>query len=865
MNKFLNVYKSNFLAYLFSRSKFFSSFQVGSRIRCLHLFTLAGFAVAQPLYDLFAKNPDFFIARHTKAGEVVLFALAVSAFAPLLLFGLAAATRFLGRTASNVVFVVLLLILATLIALPLLKQITAPASIIVGASLLVSCAGVFLYCHHEAARQFVTLLSPAILIFPLLFLFTSPMRDFILPPTSYQAGGVALHDKGGAPPSIVMVLLDEFPLTSLLNGKHEIEEKCFPNFSILADDAHWFRNTISVADDTLMAIPAILTGNYPRAGLTASSTDHPQNLFTLLEGAYELNATESVTELCPERLCPDDADGDAWMSRYQTLLSDLGAVYLHLIAPRQYRDCLPSIENQWKDFRWRDARTLDNKALHQRALQEIKEDRESKFSRFVASINRKDKPALHFVHAMLPHAPFVRLPSGKIYTLPRRQREQGLDRDRWVDNQELVSQSYQRHLLQLAFLDAQIGKLVARLKKLGMYDSSLFVLTADHGVSFHPKKARRGLTPDNYEDIALVPFFMKLPNQRRGKVSDRRVETIDILPSIVDIVGIEPSQRMDGCSLFGPDIPGLAARRVFFEHAERSLVIDEKEFEIRKRAALRRKKALLDDDEHSLYAFGSVSVLARPLREFEILDSMPFRVELDKAFLFDDVDPSAPFFPAYISGRIYGAKEVLQRDRIAVAVNDTLWATMLPHDVDETGVRFSVIVPERAFVEGANDVRVFLARDHGQGRTILVPVADSGDRYRLVHSVNGQAKLVGADGTAIRIEGDALRGWLDGVHSRGPLVQFHGWAADVDNGQPARRVVMFKNGAFLYDDNPAIARDDVIQSFGDDNLRLSGFNITLPASLFGDDTDTVRIFAISENGRASELRYFKDFKWKYKS
>lgn len=71
---------------------------------------------------------------------------------------------------------------------------------------------------------------------------------------------------------------------------------------------------------------------------------------------------------------------------------------------------------------------------------------------------------------------------------------------------------------------------------------------------------------------------------------------------------------------------------------------------------------------------------------------------------------------------------------------------------------------------------------------------------------------------------------------------------------------MFKNGEFL---RAADERIDVLQYFDEDNLKDSGFNITLPASEFEDDSDVVRIFALSEDGRASELHYLDDFRWKH--
>ena len=47
-----------------------------------------------------------------------------------------------------------------------------------------------------------------------------------------------------------------------------------------------------------------------------------------------------------------------------------------------------------------------------------------------------------------------------------------------------MAQSYQRHLLQVMFVDRLVGELIRQLQQENLYDSTLLVLTADHGASF---------------------------------------------------------------------------------------------------------------------------------------------------------------------------------------------------------------------------------------------------------------------------------------------------------------------------------------------------------------------------------------------
>ena len=82
---------------------------------------------------------------------------------------------------------------------------------------------------------------------------------------------------------MVLIVLDEFPLAALLDSQGRIDAKRFPNFAALQKQSDWFRNAKTVGDSTEQAVPAILSGDFPKPNGVATYTDHPDNLFTLLE------------------------------------------------------------------------------------------------------------------------------------------------------------------------------------------------------------------------------------------------------------------------------------------------------------------------------------------------------------------------------------------------------------------------------------------------------------------------------------------------------------------------------------------------------------------------------------------------------
>ena len=147
---------------------------------------------------------------------------------------------------------------------------------------------------------------------------------------------------------IVLVVFDEFPVSSLLTRAGEIDAVRYPNFGELARVANWYPNATTVHDHTTSAVPAILTGQLPRQGDLPLLADHPDNVFTLLGASYRFRVHELVTHLCSTQLC--QRDGASVTERLPSLFSDVGVVYLHGLLPDAIAEHLPSIDQSWGRF-----------------------------------------------------------------------------------------------------------------------------------------------------------------------------------------------------------------------------------------------------------------------------------------------------------------------------------------------------------------------------------------------------------------------------------------------------------------------------------------------------------------------------------
>src|SRR5262245_1195474 len=109
---------------------------------------------------------------------------------------------------------------------------------------------------------------------------------------------------------------------------------------------------------------------------------------------------------------------------------------------------------------------------------------------------------------------------------------------------------------EVRYIDANVGRVIAELKKLRLYDGSLIVLTSDHGEEFW-EHGHAGHGHSLYDELLHVPLIVKLPgSQARGR-SEAPVSTASITPTILDASGI----RYDDENMSAPSLlPILESR-----------------------------------------------------------------------------------------------------------------------------------------------------------------------------------------------------------------------------------------------------------------------------------------------------------------
>ncbi|MFQ5599080.1 MAG: sulfatase, partial [Candidatus Krumholzibacteriia bacterium] len=116
-----------------------------------------------------------------------------------------------------------------------------------------------------------------------------------------------------------------------------------------------------------------------------------------------------------------------------------------------------------------------------------------------------------------------------------------------TDDLEYVGQVY---LGEVGFIDAQIGRLVDELRGLGLYERTTLVITSDHGEEFWDHGGfEHGHTL--YDELIRIPLILKpasgfVPVRR---VVDEQVRIIDVMPTVFDLLEIDPPETFEGVSL----------------------------------------------------------------------------------------------------------------------------------------------------------------------------------------------------------------------------------------------------------------------------------------------------------------------------
>jgi arylsulfatase A-like enzyme len=103
----------------------------------------------------------------------------------------------------------------------------------------------------------------------------------------------------------------------------------------------------------------------------------------------------------------------------------------------------------------------------------------------------------------------------------------------------------------ITYLDSQLGRLFSRLKETGVYDSSLIIVTADHGDLLGEHGAYEH-HEHMYEGVVKVPLIIKYPFSKRVGRETRLINLVDLFPTILSICELPVPANISGQAFGGP-------------------------------------------------------------------------------------------------------------------------------------------------------------------------------------------------------------------------------------------------------------------------------------------------------------------------
>ena len=169
-----------------------------------------------------------------------------------------------------------------------------------------------------------------------------------------------------------------------------------------------------------------------------------------------------------------------------------------------------------------------------------------------------EQPFFLYVHVVDPHLPydppepwrerFVREYGGRVSGYFGSDAEPGAPEELGPDDLAHLKDLYDA---EIAYTDHQLQRLFDDLKARGLWEETLVLVVADHGEEFLDHGGLKH-GPTMYQELVHVPLIVKPPHGRgfpQGQRSPRTAMQVDLLPTVLDVIGHESGLEFPGVSL----------------------------------------------------------------------------------------------------------------------------------------------------------------------------------------------------------------------------------------------------------------------------------------------------------------------------
>lgn len=376
-------------------------------------------------------------------------------------------------------------------------------------------------------------------------------------------------------PNVLFIISDDLTATAV--SAYENKASFTPNIDKLASEGVIYTSAYCQFPVCGPSRASLMFGYYPHATGTFGYTSGRENVGNrkswsqlFMDNGYKSMRVSKIYHMGVPTHIKDGSNGEddslSWHERYNSK----GLEYLspgegELVQnnpdgtkPVKDGNVMTIIKSEGGDNAQPDGKTA------QKAIQLIKAN--------------KDNPFFLAVGFVRPHVPFV---APKKYFEPYSWQRMAFPisyNDDWVDmpkrainyvtsvnaemNPTQEKKAIAAYYASVAYMDAQVGKVLNALKEEGLEDNTIVIFTSDHG--FHLAEHRFWMKVSLKEESVRVPLIIKVPGKKPA-VCNSLAELIDLYPTISELAGLTPPKHIQGKSLVRTiDNPEAEVRDIIF-------------------------------------------------------------------------------------------------------------------------------------------------------------------------------------------------------------------------------------------------------------------------------------------------------------
>ncbi len=306
-------------------------------------------------------------------------------------------------------------------------------------------------------------------------------------------------------PSVYYIVLDALRFDTI---KNKVDKKTLtPAINRFAENAFNFQNFYANAPYTRASVSTLFTGLLPEThGVREKNSQFPKNLLSI-QNVFKKNGYYTAT-LYGTHVLP---------------ANNLINGFDEKVNVREFEKIKSTDNTSWM-----------NKRILKASLRKLS----------------KKNPKFVYIHLLPPHEP---------YNPPMVFRKIFIDTSDYYQKEivslieninlyENISPNFRNYLYRaylnnVYYSDFLVQYILRTLKSLGEYDSSIIIITADHGEAFF-EHYKIGHNSTNYEEMSHIPFIVKLPYQKKAKNIYVKKSLVDFFPTIVELLNLKVSKNI---------------------------------------------------------------------------------------------------------------------------------------------------------------------------------------------------------------------------------------------------------------------------------------------------------------------------------